>query len=527
MNKRQILVCAFAGLLAGTLSASAYGQKKVKVTKVKPTPVKKDDTAQSAEPDKVLYERALTDIKHSHYTEARLSFQTLINTYPDSEYLAKAKLGVADSYYKEGGTSNLTQAVDEYKNFIVFFPFLDEAAYAQMQVGMAHYRMMGKADRDNSQGESAEDEFQAFLLKYPQSPLVPQAEQDLRNVQEVLADGYYRVARFYYLKRDYRASAARLVDLTQRYPLYSQSDMALAMLGDVYMRAKQVSKNEDDKNHWADLAARCYSRIVQDYPLSSQAGLAKQQLKALGMPIPAADPEALARMKKQQLYAKEHRPGPFAKPINMIESRPDVAMAARSGEPNLNPPDDLVSATEVLKQGAAGPTFAVRAQAPGVNDGAGATTDSGGPVVEGPSTESTEGAPTTGVGAEIIAAPASAADAASSSTAAPPPSAVISNTPDTSNAPAPQAPPAASTLSAVPGTGTASSINGEQGAPPPVEATQPTQPTQPAGTASATSQAKPQASGGANAPAPAAVKADSKTESTSKKKKGIKKVVPW
>ena len=37
--------------------------------------------------------------------------QTLINTYPDSEYLAKAKLAIADSYYKEGGTANMTQAI--------------------------------------------------------------------------------------------------------------------------------------------------------------------------------------------------------------------------------------------------------------------------------------------------------------------------------------------------------------------------------------------------------------------------------
>ncbi len=40
------------------------------------------------------------------------------------------------------------------------------------------------------------------------------------------------------------------------------------MLGDIYERAKQASKNEDDKNHWADLAAECYQRIVKNYPLS-------------------------------------------------------------------------------------------------------------------------------------------------------------------------------------------------------------------------------------------------------------------
>jgi outer membrane protein assembly factor BamD len=521
MNKRRLLVCAFAALLLGSVCASAYGDQKIKVKKVKPTPAKKDDTTESAEPDKILYDRAVNDVKHAKYTEARLSFQTLINTYPDSEYLAKAKLGVADSYYKEGGTSNLTQAVDEYKNFIVFFPFLDEAAYAQMQVGMSHYRMMGKSDRDESQGEAAEDEFQAFLLKYPQSSLVPKADQYLRNVQEVLADGYYRVARFYYLKRDYRASAARLVDLTQRYPLYSQSDIALGMLGDIYMRAKQASKNEDDKNHWADLAARCYTRIVQDYPLSSEASVAKDSLKTLGMPVPAADPEALARMQKQQMYEKGHRESLVARfPLGMLESRPDVSGAARSGEPNLNPPDDLVSATDVLKQGAAGPTFTVTAQGSGVSDtsAAGGASDSGGPVVEGAASDSTGNAPSTGVGAEIIAAPTSAA-AASSSAAAP--SAVPTTTPAPANAPAASDPPAPSTLSSVPGTGPAASVTSEPSAP-----VQATQPTPAARTANVTSQASAQASGQANAPAPA-TKVDTKTESTSKKKKGLKKIVPW
>src|SRR5580700_9428708 len=192
------------------------------------------DVNTSAEPDKVLYDRAQADLTHARYTEGRLALQTLINTYPDSEYLAKAKLAVADSYFQEGGTSNLTQAIQEYNDFQTFFPFLDEAAYAQMQIGLAHYHMMEKADRDKTQGEAAEDAFQAFLLKYPTNTLAPKATQYLRDVQEVLADGEYKVAYYYYAKLDYRASAARLVELTDRYPLYSQNDEALWLLGDVY-----------------------------------------------------------------------------------------------------------------------------------------------------------------------------------------------------------------------------------------------------------------------------------------------------
>src|SRR5271170_6099272 len=111
---RLFAAMALAALLACVSSPSVYGQKP-KITKVKP---QKSTSAQpSVEPDKVLYDKSMAEIKRAHLIEARLSLQTLVNTYPDSEYLAKAKLAVADSYFKEGGTSNMTQAIEEYKNF--------------------------------------------------------------------------------------------------------------------------------------------------------------------------------------------------------------------------------------------------------------------------------------------------------------------------------------------------------------------------------------------------------------------------
>jgi len=74
-----------------------------------------------------------------------LNLQTLINTYPDSEYLAKAKLAIADSFYKEGGKANMTQAIQAYKDFGIFFPFMKEAAYAQLQVAIGALQTDGKA----------------------------------------------------------------------------------------------------------------------------------------------------------------------------------------------------------------------------------------------------------------------------------------------------------------------------------------------------------------------------------------------
>ena len=492
------------------------------------------DVNASAEPDKVLYDRAQADLKAGRYTEGRLALQTLINTYPDSEYLAKAKLSVADSFFKEGGTSNLTQAIDEYSNFQTFFPFLDEASYAQMQIGVAHYNMMEKPDRDKTQGEAAEDAFQAFLLKYPQSPLVPKAEQYLRNVQEVLADGDYKVAYFYYAKTDYRAAAARLVELTDRYPLYSQNDNALWMLGNIYERAKQVSKNEDDKNHWDDLASKCYSRIVRDYPLSKDAPGAKARLKDMGRPVPSPDPDAIVRMQKQQLYEKQHHQNAVLKlPMGMLKGNPDVSTAARGGTPQMAPPNDAVSATEVLRPGASGPSFTLTGSAADANTQASGSTSEVVTPEDATTVPAGAAGGQAGVGAEILTPlddkgqPTSAAPATTAPAAAPTaaPNAAADdgglNGSGTGHAPSDAADshPAASVSNSAgtPSTSTAGAA--------PAAA--------PAGSAPASTAPTATGTQGADHPAEKAstsVKAppvDSKEESTSKKKKGLKKLIPW
>jgi len=323
-------MCALTLVTASQCTAQILHKKK---------PVDKStDTSNTVEPDKQLYDKAMNDIKHGRHEVGRLGLQTLINTYPDSEYLAKAKLAIADSYFKEGGSSNITLAINGYKDFIVFFPFLPEAAYAQMQVAMCNYNEMAKADRDTTHTKAAEEEFQTFLLKYPKDPLAPQAEQRLREVQEVLAEGQFRIAYYYYVKGDRRAAAGRLVPLVRRYPLYSKSDSALWMLGDIF-----------EKSERKDLAGNYYAQIVKNYPLSSHDGPAKQKLKDFGMPIPQPDPKAL-----EWMTAEQNTPRPkenlVHKGIGMLHNTPDVHTAAAHGLPNLEPESDE-GGMDVLKGG--------------------------------------------------------------------------------------------------------------------------------------------------------------------------------
>src|SRR5947209_8497896 len=202
----------------------------------------------SKQPDKVLFDRAMDAMKHNRFDVARITLQTLINIYPDSEFIARAKLAVADSWYAEGGSTAMQQAEIEYKDFRTFFPNMPEAAEAQLKVANIHYQEMEKADRDYTHAMRAEEEYRSLIMEYPDSKLVPQAKQRLREVQEVLAQREYTIGRFYYLRLAYPAAIARLKTLVDRYPLFSGADEALYLLGQSYEGEIEVIRKNGRMN---------------------------------------------------------------------------------------------------------------------------------------------------------------------------------------------------------------------------------------------------------------------------------------
>jgi outer membrane protein assembly factor BamD len=306
----------FAALLAvlALLTSCGFRRKKYE------NPITKD----TQQPDKVLFDKAIRDMERGRYEVARLTLQTLMNTYDTSEYLAKAKLAYADSWFREGGSHGLAQAEAEYKDFILFYPTLEESAEAQEKVCMIHYRQMEKADRDPQHAQRAEDECRNVLVQFPNSKFAPRAQQLLRNVQEVIAEGEFRRGVFYHGKGSHPAAAHRLQDLAAQYPLYSKADEANWLLGDSYSKMGARFRPQ---------AGAAYAKIVREYPLSTFVEDAKKRLTALEMPIPEADPVAYNRMK----YELENRdkPGITSQALGFLKRGPDVSAAAKSGQPAM------------------------------------------------------------------------------------------------------------------------------------------------------------------------------------------------
>jgi outer membrane protein assembly factor BamD len=291
-------------------------------------------TKNTQQPDKVLFDQAVKDIEHGRYEVARISLQTLMNTYESSEFLAKAKLAIADSWFREGGANGLAQAEAEYKDFILFYPSMEESAEAQNRVCEIHYKQMDKSDRDWTQTLRAEEECRQLLVQFPNSKFAPQAAQRLRNIQESEAEHEYVVGTFYWKREMNPAAANRLNALVDQFPLYSKSGEALYEAGDAYSKMGPRFRKQ---------AGEMFSRVVRDYPSSERADVAKRRLSDMELPVPAVDPNAVARAKFEE--ENYHKPGLYARSMGWIRSGPDVSHAAKAGTPTMTDPKRTIPAS--------------------------------------------------------------------------------------------------------------------------------------------------------------------------------------
>jgi outer membrane protein assembly factor BamD len=352
--------------LAATLAlTTACTNKKVS------NPLAKVDSKQ---PDKVLFDRGMDAMKHNHFDISRLDMQTLINTYPDSEFIARAKLALADSWYAEGGTAALAQAEQEYKDFETFFPNMPEAAEAQVKIANIHFQQMEKPDRDFTHAVRAEQEYRQVILQYPDNQqMVAEAKKKLLQVQEVIAEREYRIGRFYYLRGSYPAAIARLQSLIDRYPLYSKADETLYLLGQSYegeiASIRKMDGTERQLQHqgkvnqarvkadelarermisdFSTKAGEAYAKVLTRYPVMDRSDDAKARLLALHQPVPRPTKADLARNKAEEASRGEQTM--VSRAMGMVGRHPDVSPAARVGDPTLEDKTP-VSASTLVQQ---------------------------------------------------------------------------------------------------------------------------------------------------------------------------------
>ncbi len=311
-------------------------------------------------PDKTLFETGSDYLKKSQYIKARLAFQTLLTTYPDSDMAAESYFAMGDSFYEEGGTENLLLAENQYKNFIIFYPGHPKGPDAQMKIISLNYKMMRSPDRDQQYSHRTLQEIKKLLRDYPDSDYVPIAQQIRRDVEETLARSNLLVGQFYDERDNPLGAKSRYEEIADEYKAYSSMD-------DVYFRLANLWEKSASKEK-ADHAASYYAKIASGFPFSKYFEESKARLKLLGKPVPPVD-EQLAEinqshLKKPQGFSPLKPLIDFGKALGFVpapdqygvarkaidaEKMKRAETAAPGSEPTSEPTDNIQIETVIRK----------------------------------------------------------------------------------------------------------------------------------------------------------------------------------
>ena len=220
--------------------------------------------------DKYLFERATEEIEDRNWQNARTYFQQIIDGYPQSSLRPDAKLGVGDSYLGEDNSESLVMAVNEYREFLSFYPTSTRADYAQYKIAMTHYAQMEVPERDQTETQAALQAFNVFFDNYPNSKLTEEVRSKWREARDRLSESSYLVGYFYFQKEWYPGAIPRFREVLEQDPDYSKIDAVY------YYLAESLFKTDKPAE-----AIPYFDRLITEFPNSEHLEEAKNRFDFL------------------------------------------------------------------------------------------------------------------------------------------------------------------------------------------------------------------------------------------------------
>jgi outer membrane protein assembly factor BamD len=268
-SSRAAAVVLACGLFAGAAGCASGG------TKV---------PAGTAQPDVFLFERGNDALTRKKWMTAREYFSTIVETYPQSTHRADAKLGVGDSLLGEGTAAAQIQAIQEFREFLSFFPTHPRADYAQYKLAMAHYYQMAKPERDQTETREAIREFDVFFERYPNSKIRPEAEKHYRETRDRLSESEYRVGLFYHRAKWYPGAIDRFQAVLKSDPKFTNRDAVYFYLSEALVKMNRPAE-----------AVPQLTKLVEEFEVSEFLLPAQKlltEIKAAPTVQPATTPKA-------------------------------------------------------------------------------------------------------------------------------------------------------------------------------------------------------------------------------------------
>jgi outer membrane protein assembly factor BamD len=222
------------------------------------------------QPDRFLFDKGTEALNQKKWLVAREFFKKVTETYTQSPYRPDAKLGIGDTYLGEGSSESLVLAINEFQEFLSFYPTNRRADYAQYKLGVCHFKQMRGPQRDQSQTRDAIREFETFMTRYPTSDLMPEGRAKLREARDRLDESDFEVGFFYFRIRNYAGAVDRFTSILKRDPEFTSRDGVFFYLGESLIKMKREAE-----------ALPYYEKLVSEFDQSDHMQDARKRITEL------------------------------------------------------------------------------------------------------------------------------------------------------------------------------------------------------------------------------------------------------
>jgi outer membrane protein assembly factor BamD len=231
----------------------------------------------TVEADKFLFDRGQEEFKERRWLRAREYFRQIVDNYPQSPFRPDAKLAVGDTYIGEDTTESLLLAINEFREFLTFYPTNPRADYAQFRLAYGYFEQMLSPDRDQTATRDTIKELQVFLDRYPNSSLAPEARKLMRDAQDRLSEASHRVGMTYYRMKWYPGAIDRFREVLKNDPDFSGRDATYFYLAE----ALRLRDSASDKKAGAAEALPYYERLLKEFEQSEYLEEARKRVAEL------------------------------------------------------------------------------------------------------------------------------------------------------------------------------------------------------------------------------------------------------
>lgn len=199
-----------------------------------------------------MYQDAQEDLDNGDYSKAVKLFESLEARYPYGRYAQQAELNIAYANFKDHEPAQALSAIDRFLKQHPTSPNVDYALYLKGLVNFIEDRtlfaVISRQDMAERDPKAAKESFEAFrdlITRFPDSRYTEDARSRMAYLVTALADHDLYVARYYYKRGAYLATANRSKDVLQNYANTDRVEKALVLMVAAYDKLGQTELRDD------------------------------------------------------------------------------------------------------------------------------------------------------------------------------------------------------------------------------------------------------------------------------------------